>query len=265
MDSTNKIPMIKRTRGYLLYDTSGKRYLDFYQDSGRAILGHRMEGMTRVIKSTAARGLTAAYPSIYTARMEKQLKLLFPEAKEFRIYSNIERAMAALSISEGKKILVSDFVDFPTTACQYIFWRPFLSYSLEWQGSGFFIPLLPFPGNFGPIVIAANSTAGSLPPSDFLSPMLCDILIKSTASLRKDLDKSDSNKREVFESPIWDRIGPYLRFKIEGKDYELLFGKALESGVLLPPEPEIPGIIPMVYETGQIKKFMHMIRSDYGS
>ncbi len=271
MDSKNKIPIIKRTRGYLIYDISGKRYLDFYQDSGRAILGHRLEGITRVIKSTVARGLMASYPSIYTARMDKQLKLLFPEAKEFRIYSNIDRAMAALSINEGKKILVSDFVDFPTTTCEYAFWRPFLSHSLEWQESNFFIPLLPFPGNFGPVVvaanvvIAANSTAGGLPPSDSLSPMLCDMLIKSTVSLKRFLDEADSKKWEIFKSPVWDRIGPYLRFKIEGKDYELLFRKALESGVLLPPEPEIPGIIPMEYETGQIKEFMRMIRSDYGS
>ena len=265
MDSKNKIPIIKRTRGYLIYDISGKRYLDFYQDSGRAILGHRLEGMTRVIKSTAARGLIASYPSIYTARMDKQLKLLFPGAKEFRIYSNIDRAMAALSINEGKKILVSDFVDFPTTSCKYAFWRPFLSHSMEWQDSKYFIPILPFPGNFGPVVIAANSSVGDFPPSDSLSPMLCDILIKSTASLIRFLDEADSKKWEVFESPLWEKNGPYLRFKLKGEAYAAFFEKALESGVLLPTGAEIPGIIPMIYEDGQIKDFIRMLRSDYGS
>ena len=265
MDSKNKIPIIKRTRGYLIYDTSGKRYLDFYQDSGRAILGHRMEGISRVIKSTVARGLTSCYPSIYTARIEKQLKLLFPEVKKFLIYGNIERAITALSVNEDKKILVGDFVDFPTTDCCYAFWRPFLSSSLKWQDFDFFLPLLPFPGNFGPVVIAVNSTVRNLPFSDPVSPMLCDILIKSTVSLRRNLDNADSEQWENFESPIWDRIGPYLRFKIKGKEYALFFRKALECGVLLPPESESPGIIPLEYETGQIKAFMHMIRSDYGS
>ncbi len=265
MNSKNKIPIIKRTRGYLIYDISGKRYLDFYQDSGRAILGHRMEGITRVIKSTVARGLITNYPSIYTTRIDKQLKLLFPKAKEFRIYSTIDRAMAALSVYEGENILVSDFVDFPATSCKYTLWRPFLRHSMEYQDSGFFIPLLPFPGNFGPVVIGVNNTSGDLPPSDLLSPMLCDMLIKSISSLRRFSDESESKKWEVFESPIWERTGPYLRFKLKGDAYALFFKKALECGVLLPTVAEIPGIIPMIYEDGQIKAFMRMIRSDYGS
>ena len=265
MDSNNKIPIIKRTRGYLIYDTSGKRYLDFYQDSGRAILGHRMEGITRVIKSTAARGLTAGYPSIYTNRMDKQLKLLFPKAKEFRIYSNIDRAMAALSVNEREKISLSDFVDFPAAPCKYTFWRPFLRHSMEYQDSEFFIPLLPFPGNFGPVVVGINSITDDIPSSDLLSPMLCDMLIKSTASLRRFSDEDDLEKWKIFESPIWERTGPYLRFKLKGDAYALFFRKALECGVLLPTSAEIPGIIPMIYEDGQIKDFMRMLRSVYGS
>lgn len=265
MDSKNKITIIKRTRGYLIYDTSGKRYLDFYQDSGRAILGHRMEGITRVIKSTAARGLIASYPSIYTTRIDKQLKLLFPLTKEFRIYSNIDRAMAALSLNEGENISAGDFVDFPTTPCKYTFWRPFLKHSMEYQDSGFFIPLLPFPGNFGPVVIGVNGTIDDLPLSDLLSPMLCDMLIKSTSSLRRFSNELESKKWEVFESAIWERTGPYLRFKLKDDAYALFFRKALKCGVLLPTVAEIPGIIPMIYEDGQIKDFMRMVRSDYGS
>lgn len=264
MDSKNIIPVIKRTRAYLLYDTAGKRYLDFYQDSGRAILGHRLEGITRIIKSTVARGLLADYPSIYTARVNKQLKLLFPWVLEFRIYSNIDRAISILSINEGQKISLSDFVDFPSTASQYVFWRPFLSHPAKWKDSDYFIPILPFPGNFGPVVIASNSTAKDLPPSDSLSPMICDILIKSISSLIKVPDKTDTRKWEVFESSLWDRTGPYLRFKLDRVDYSLFFRKALESGVLLPVEANIPGIVPMIYEDGQIKDFMRMLRSDYG-
>ncbi len=265
MDNKNRIPIIKRTRGYLIYDTSGKRYLDFYLDSGRAILGHRMEGITRVIKSTVARGLTADYPSIYDVRVYKQLKLLFPGAGEFRIYSNIDRAMAALSENEGKNILICDFIDFPTTKSKYTFWRPFLNQSPGYQDSEFFIPLLPFPGNFGPVVIGVNSTTGGLPHSDLLSPMLCDMLIKSITSLRHYFNEVDSKKWVIFESTVWERTGPYLQFKLTGNEYSSLFEKALKSGVMLPPESGIPGIIPMEHEPGQIKDFMRMVRSDYGS
>ena len=33
-------PLIRRARGYHLYDTGGNRYLDMYLDNGRAFLGH---------------------------------------------------------------------------------------------------------------------------------------------------------------------------------------------------------------------------------
>ncbi len=258
------LPIIKRTRGYLLYDINGKRYLDFYQDRGRAVLGHRLDGMTGVIKSTAAKGLTAAYPSVYSNRIEKQLKLLFPFVSEFRIFSNIERALSAISKSENKIIEQSDFIDFPAKSEGFAYWRPFLDMDLDWQKFKYFIPVLPFPGNFGPVVVAGNASV-KLGPSDFLSPMISNMLIKSSAALLRVMGSYNSRDLAGFESPVWNRIGPYLRFKLSESEYLSLFSKALEKMVLLPPDPAIPGIIPFNYEKGQIRGFMEMIRSEYGS
>ena len=258
------LPVIKRSREYFLYDINGKRYLDLFQDEGRAILGHRIDGMTGVIKSTAAKGLTAAYPSIYSNRIEKQLKFLFPFVSNFSIYSNIERALSAISKSENKMINMNDFIDFPVKSEGYAYWRPFIGSDLDWQKFKFFIPILPFPGNFGPIVVG-NNTAKELGPSDLLSPMICDMLIKSIASLSRVIKKDDCMDRSVFESPVWDRIGPYLRFKLEKSDYLTLFKKALDKMVLLPPNPVYPGILPCHIEDGQVRGFMEMLRSEYGS
>ncbi|RKX80728.1 MAG: glutamate-1-semialdehyde aminotransferase [Spirochaetes bacterium] len=255
----NILPVIKRTRGYLLYDIKGKRYLDFYQDGGRAILGHRMDGISGVVKSTVARGLTPAYPSIYTYRIEKQLKLLFPFVSEFRIYGNMERALAAVSKNEGKLIKQNNLVDFPVKSEEYAYWRPFLGNDLNWQEFKYFIPILPFPGNFGPIVVASNTITTNLSLSDPLSPLLCDMLIKSISLIRA-VKKRDCKDRSGFESPVWERIGPYLRFKLSATDYSILYKKALDCLVLLPPTPLIPGIIPCNYENGQIKGFMDMLR-----
>jgi len=253
------LPVIKRSREYFLYDINGKRYLDLFQDEGRAILGHRIDGMTGVIKSTAARGLTAAYPSIYSNRIEKQLKLLFPFVPDFSIYSNIERALSAISKSENKIIDRNDIIDFPVKSEGYAYWRPFIGTNLDWQKFKYFIPILPFPGNFGPIVVA-NNTGKELGASDLLSPMICDMLIKSSAALFRVIKKDDCMDWSVFESPIWDRNGPYLRFKLANSDYLSLFKKALDKMVLLPPNPLIPGIIPCYYEKGQIRGFMDMLR-----
>ena len=256
----NKIPEIKRSRGYFLYDTKGKRYLDFYQDAGRAILGHRMDGITRVIKSTVARGLTASYPSVYMNRLQKELNRLFPSVSEFKVYRNMERALIALSSLEGRDISISSFVDFPSQVSRFGIWRPFVDSSLKWDGFDFFIPLLPFPGDFGPVVVAVNKIKKFPGTSDILSPMICDMLIKSISSLIKYKKNDNCMDRSVFKSPLWDRIGPYLRFKLKGREYFAFYRKALESSVLLPPVPDIPGIIPCSYENGQIKDFMHMTR-----
>lgn len=256
----NIIPEIKRSRGYLIYDTKGKRYLDFYQDSGRAVLGHRIEGVTRVIKSTVARGLTTNYPSVYKKRIQKELDLIFPYVSEFRVYRNMERAMSALSLLEGEEISIDNFIDFPTKESRYGIWRPFLGSDLNWKGFDFFIPVLPFPGDFGPVVLAVNNVDQHLMPSDDLSPMVSDMLIKSIVSLIHHSKNTSLMDMSVFESSLWERIGPYLRFKLEVEDYSLLFRKALERSVLLPPFVNSPGIIPFHYEEGQIKGFMQMVK-----
>ncbi len=264
----NLIPEIKRSRGYFIYDTRGVRYLDFYQDSGRAILGHRLEGITRVVKSTVARGITAAYPSVYMNRIGRELNLLFPDVASFRVYRNLERAMAAISVSEGCDIPISDFIDFPSTESPFGIWRPFLNTSINWSGFKYFIPILPFPGDFGPVVLAVNEKDSSLAPSDNLSPMICDMMVKSISSLIKHIKNGNCVGGSDFESPLWDRVGPYLRFRLKANDYSNLFKKALTHSVLLPPEPGLPGIIPCNYEPGQIKGFMKMVgeyRSEYGS
>lgn len=54
--SMQSVPLIRRARGYFLYTPDGRRFLDFYQDNGRAVLGHRSSGMQQVIKSTVSKG-----------------------------------------------------------------------------------------------------------------------------------------------------------------------------------------------------------------
>lgn len=260
MNNRNIIPEIKRSRGYLLYDTKGRRYLDFYQDSGRAVLGHRMDGISRVMKSTVARGLTASYPSIYMKRVGRELKLLFPDAAEFRVYKNIDNLLRALSKNLGREVLFDNFVDFPSNVSEFGIWRPFTGSAVKWTGFDYFIPILPFPGDFAPAVLVVNKKDGFSEPLETLSPMICDMLIKSIALLIKQGKDGNCMDRSSFDSPVWNRTGPYLRFKLKGQEYSELFNTALKSSVLLPPESDIPGIIPCNYEKGQIKGFLDMLR-----
>ena len=103
--------LIRRARGYFLYTADGRRFLDFYQDNGRALLGHRVQGMQRVIKSTVSRGLLAPYPSVYGGRVERMVRKMFPSAGTVRVYRNRERlsgAVAAASHKPASRIAVAD-------------------------------------------------------------------------------------------------------------------------------------------------------------
>ena len=49
-----RIPPVRRARDYHIYDESGRRYLDFYQDGGRAVLGHRPPNVAKTLKNVLA-------------------------------------------------------------------------------------------------------------------------------------------------------------------------------------------------------------------
>ncbi|HAF86106.1 MAG TPA: glutamate-1-semialdehyde aminotransferase, partial [Sphaerochaeta sp.] len=82
------MPIVVRARSFYLYDRYGLRYVDFFQNHGRAILGHRPDILQRSLKSTASRGLISEYPSVFEGRLEKLLARLFPDYVDFRLYAD---------------------------------------------------------------------------------------------------------------------------------------------------------------------------------
>ncbi len=74
----------------------------------------------------------------------------------------------------------------------------------------------------------------------------------------------DTEKWKEFDLPGLDRVGPYLRFRIDEKGYAELFRRMLGEGVLLPPARDIPAIIPRDYNPGDVKPLLHALRRLYG-
>src|SRR6056297_2680366 len=97
MKEVPEIPVIRRARGYRLYDTHGNRYIDFYQNAGAAMNGHRPDGALRIFKATAAKGLWAEYPTVWKGRLERQFRQLFPFVERVFPFPNLEVALIALS------------------------------------------------------------------------------------------------------------------------------------------------------------------------
>lgn len=257
--SMQSVPLIRRARGYFLYTPDGRRFLDFYQDNGRAVLGHRSSGMQRVIKSTVSKGLLAPYPSVYSGKAESMIKKLFPEASLIRIYRNGERMRNALADSLNRSVDIADIKDpLQDSESDIKLWRPFLD---NQKGkASFIIPVFPFPGDFAPQVVVAFNKNTALHKSDSVSPFLLDSLVKAVSGLIHALSISPEQDLSVFDSTLWERKGRYLISNLDTDRYREFYERALDAGVFLPPSSELPGIIPLEYESGQIKKFLTLMK-----
>ena len=244
------IPQIRRSRDYHIYDIEGRRYLDLYLDSGRALLGHRPPGIPLELKNTFSKGLYAPYPSVYERRFYRGLAVLFPEYDDFRVYRNLERVRM---IFQELGVPMVDSLENHRAA----FWRPFLPESVEKLYSlpgnpNYVIPVLPCPGNFYPVTVCVKKKEGNdLPQSDPVSPALLAALTRSIYELEKFSKQYNEDLWKRFPAPFWERKGPYLLFR-QGNELPELFRKCLKNGILIPPDDGSPGIIPAAWTEGEV-------------
>jgi hypothetical protein len=183
------LPEIRRARDYHLYGAHGRRYLDLYQNGGRAILSHRPKGLAKRLKRVVDQGLWGDYPSVYARRLENVLRTLFPAYPEVRLYATAERAVAAAGGAVADPALGDDGeAEAPGGAPRgprAAWWRPFLAADAGPGGEGrgpaapeLLLPVLPFPASFSPQPVCAVRS-GLLPDSDAVSPVLLSGLVQA--------------------------------------------------------------------------------------
>lgn len=256
---TYTMPVVVRARGYYLYDRSGKRYIDFFQNHGRAILGHRPEGVQRALKSTISRGLVAEYPSIYQGRLEKRLAQLLPDFPYVRIYPQHGNVAKFLTQTFGTDMVYDPACGDSPDGCKVSYWRPFL-------GDGgadtvMLFPILPFPGSFIPEIVCVSdeNLANELPPVQPSSPLLLDLLVKSVSALLRVYQSEEAVVARATDNPLkglfGEPRGPYLLTGLSEERYRDLYHDALAAGVVLPPDSRIPMIFPAEYNEGDIAEF----------
>ena len=255
------MPLVVRAREYHLYDREGVRYLDFFQNHGRAVLGHRPDGMLRAIKGTASRGLLAEYPSVYRGRLEKIMEQLLPGYGVVRLYDSRRHAVEVLQRVFGSgdaPLIIADPAVADIEAGQAVaLWRPFLA-GVEVTAE-VLIPILPFPGTFACEVVCAKdrSVADELPPSDEVSPFVLDLLIQAVGSL---LSVDEEQRKRFFRVTALHRLmsrscGPYCMTGLDEKRYREFHAEALAARVVLPPTGASPVILPPSWTEGEIAGF----------
>ncbi len=256
---TYTMPAVVRARGYYLYDQQGRRYIDFFQNHGRAILGHRPEGVQRALKSTISRGLVAEYPSIYQGRLEKILTRLLPDFPHVRVYPQHGTVSQFLQSEFGTDAVADPASGTGNADCRVSYWRPFL-------GDGgaetvLLFPILPFPGSFIPEIVCTSDEdlARKLPPMTPSSPLLLDLLIKSAGALLNVYGSEEAVAARMTQNPLQgcfgEPRGPYLLTGLTEAKYREFYSESLAVGVVLPPGPEIPMIFPAEYSDGDVAEF----------
>ncbi len=232
-----KLPPVRRARAYYLYDGTGKRYLDLWQEGGRAWLGHRPEGMSLHLKNAASRGVYAALPSAEEGKLLKALKALGKELGA-EDYSEVRW----FSSGPLKGISTAAEADIPL-------WRPGENWGDSKKASNEVELLLPLPGlDYGRVFLCRKSSPVCTKESPVPSPVTAAALIRVVWSLIAAL--KNLPEYEDFASSLWEQKGAYLFWKGNSADYDAIFSRALEKRVLLPPSTEQPVILPREQSEG---------------
>lgn len=266
------LPPIKRMRDYYLYEPGGKRrYTDFFQNGGRALLGHRPKNLSSRFKNTLSTGVYAEYPSLYRKKLLNILRCFFPDWAYFSVHPCKERALEVFSLPEPADPL------FSADTGSFSLWRPFLSDESPEENSlpAILLPVIPVPGFCEAVVLAFRERpAGSDQEEsriggDLLSPLAYVLLTQALTALRKRREaEKKSPPRPLFSEGLWEQTGPYLRMTKEripqlqcSESYAEFFKAGLEKGILLPPSRRFPVILPENISDYDTKNFRKLTAS----
>src|SRR5687768_14512964 len=93
---------IDRADGAYLYDTDGRRYIDYVGSWGPMVAGHAHPKVVQAVKEAAERGLSFGAPTEIETRMAERLCETYPSMDLVRmVNSGTEATMSALRLARG--------------------------------------------------------------------------------------------------------------------------------------------------------------------
>ena len=93
---------LKQARGAYLYDSAGKKYIDYVGSWGPMIAGHAHPEVIKAVRETAANGLSFGAPTEIETRMANKICALMPAIEKVRMVSSgTEAAMSAIRLARG--------------------------------------------------------------------------------------------------------------------------------------------------------------------
>lgn len=93
---------IESAKGAYLYDTEGKKYIDYVGSWGPMIVGHAHPDVLDAVNKTAAKGLSFGAPTELETLMAKKICKLMPAIEQVRMVSSgTEATMSAIRLARG--------------------------------------------------------------------------------------------------------------------------------------------------------------------
>jgi len=77
-------PYVDKAKGAYLYDTEGKKYIDYVGSWGPMILGHTHPDVIKSVKKTAEHGLSFGAPTRIETQMAQKICELMPAIEKVR-------------------------------------------------------------------------------------------------------------------------------------------------------------------------------------
>ncbi len=256
---------VRRARGIYLYTEKGVRLTDCYLDGGRAIMGYGTGKARTQFKDTFERGANGVYASGFESRLITAVRHLLPECYSVIRWWNDETIAGAQMLSGGESdaVLWRPFLDFAAVPEKNIAGYPVASVTWPSAETPDQLPdviqlIPPFSWAGIPHLYAFKSVSEtSVPPSDTIAAPLLVAMARAFSDLKSFLatytdDDFARNTRAL--SPWFTRKSIWLFYTGAVSDYDSLVLTALEAGIILPPDPVTPAIVPFRANPGDLKK-----------
>lgn len=269
-DLRQRLPVVRRARGYHLYTVSGKRYLDLWQNGGASLFGHRPGRLTTVLKDTISRGLVADLPSVFQGRLLALLRQVFPDYPDFRVTGSVAEALQLASLFLGREVEtgevgageVADPLIGPATAgrAAVSLWRPLLP---DPPSAEVLLPVLPFAVAGAPAVVCFRRR---LPPEFPAQAPISGVLLAGLLRCLHDLERFTAppwiRSDLLAGCPGWRREQIYIVPEFDPESYERVFEAFLDAQVLLSPEAPRISILPGgEISRGELGKMIGLFRT----
>ena len=257
------VPLIRRARGFRLYDAQGRRFIDLWQAGGRALLGHRSTQIGRGWANVVSRGLLAALPSGEQERLLRRLTSLLPGWRCV-LAPDQATAMAWARYGLGEaELAVTDPARGPSDSPLQL-WRPHCE-DHDASAARALILILPYTVGQMPTPVCFRDVLPSLPGDQadchWLSPVVAAVALAGLAAVARRPRPVWAGSGLLKPSAPWRLRGIYLAPQVAADRYPALFQAFLAQGMVLNPELGGVSILPAELSEGEVARLRRALNT----